>query len=96
MTLHNLKDLELYFRKEKIFDLLNVNKIGVFGSFTRDEVFNDIDLMIEDDVKPEALIFFANKLKQEITIPVDVVLSKYAEPIILYRAKQDMKYATRE
>ncbi len=96
MTLHNLKDLELYFRKKKIFDLLNVNKIGVFGSFTRDEVFNDIDLMIEDDVKPEALIFFANKLKQEITIPVDVVLSKYAEPIILYRAKQDMKYATRE
>jgi predicted nucleotidyltransferase len=96
MTLHSLKDLELYFRKEKIFDLLNVNRIGVFGSFTRNEAFNDIDLMIEDDVKPEALIVFANKLKNEIKIPVDVVLSKYAEPIILYRAKQDMKYATRE
>ena len=96
MTVRNLKDLELYFRKEKIFDLLNVNRIGVFGSFTRDGVFNDIDLMIEDDVKPEALIVFTNKLKHEIKIPVDVVISKYAEPIILYRAKQDMKYATRE
>jgi len=96
MILHNLKDLELYFRKEKIFDLLNVNRIGVFGSFIRDEAFNDIDLMIEDDVNPEALIVFANKLKHEIKIPVDVVLSKYAEPIILHRAKQDMKYATRE
>lgn len=96
MTLTNLNDLELYLRREKIFDLLEINKIGVFGSFARNEAFNDIDLMIEGDVKTEALIYLRKKLKNEIQTPVDIVLSKYTEPIILHRAKQDIKYATRE
>ncbi|HEY2725828.1 MAG TPA: nucleotidyltransferase domain-containing protein [Parafilimonas sp.] len=96
MTINNLADLESYLRQEKIFDLLRISRIGVFGSFARGESFNDIDVIIEDEVNAEALIHFTKKLKTEIQTPVDIVLSKYAEPIILYRAKQDIKYATRE
>jgi predicted nucleotidyltransferase len=65
----------------------------VFGSFARNEKFRDIDLLIEDNVSLDSLISFQNILKNDIDIPVDIVLSKYAEPIILYRAKHDLKYA---
>ncbi|HEY5463125.1 MAG TPA: nucleotidyltransferase domain-containing protein [Hanamia sp.] len=93
MEIKNLKDLENYFKKADLFALLGVNRIGVFGSFARNEKFNDIDLLIEDDVNSESLISFQKILKQNINVPVDIVLSKYAEPIILYRAQQDLKYA---
>ncbi len=93
MEIKNLKDLENYSKKADLFALLGVNKIGVFGSLARNEKFNDIDLLIEDDVNSESLISFQKILKQNINVPVDIVLSKYAEPIILYRAQQDLKYA---
>lgn len=94
MEIKNLKQLEQYFGKSNLFSLLNVNKIGVFGSFARNEKFNDIDLLIEDDINLESLIFFRDILKRDISIPVDIILSKYSELIILFRAKQDLKYAT--
>jgi len=93
MEIKNLKDLENYFKKADLFALLGVNRIGVFGSFARNEKFNDIDLLIEDDVNSESLVSFQKILKQNINVPVDIVLNKYAEPIILYRAQQDLKYA---
>lgn len=94
MEIKNLKQLEQYFRNANLFSLLNVDKIGVFGSFARNEKFNDIDLLIESDVNLESLISFRDLLKRDISTPVDIILSKYAEPIILFRAKQDLKYAT--
>ena len=93
MLIQNIHDLENYLRKENLFELLGINRIGVFGSFARNERFKDIDLLIEDEVNLESLISFQKILKKDIAVPVDVVLSKYAEPIILYRAKQDLKYA---
>ena len=93
MLIQNIHDLENYLRKENLFELLGINRIGVFGSFARNERFKDIDLLIEDEVNLESLISFQKILKKDIAVPVDVVLSKYAEPNILYRAKQDLKYA---
>lgn len=93
MKIEDLNDLEKYFRKKNIFTLLGVKKIGVFGSFARNETFKDIDLLIEEPVSLESLISLQKILKKDIEIPIDIVLSKYAEPIILYRAKQDLKYA---
>ena len=93
MEIKNIHDLENYFRKANLFTLLGVTKIGVFGSFARNEKFKDIDLLIEDNVNLNSLISFQNILKRDINIPVDIILSKYAEPIILYRAKQDLRYA---
>ena len=95
MEIKNLNDLEKFFQKKDLFSLLGVNRIGVFGSFARNEKFKDIDLLIEDEVKLESLISFQEILKQNIEVPVDIVLTKYAEPIILFRARQDLKYAKR-
>ena len=96
MEIKNVKQLENYLRETRLFDLLGINRIGVFGSFARKEKFKDIDLLIEDDVHLDSLISFRDILKKDIQVPVDIVLSKYAEPIILFRAKQDIKYATRQ
>lgn len=93
MEIKNIHELESYLRKANLFNLLGVSKVGVFGSFARNEKFNDIDLLIEDNVNLESLMSFQKILKKDIDIPVDIILSKYAEPIILYRAKQDIKYA---
>lgn len=93
MIIQNIEQLENYFRSANLFELLGVTKIGVFGSFARNESFKDIDLLIEGDVRLESLISFQNILQRDINVPVDVVLTKYAEPIILYRAKQEIKYA---
>ena len=95
MEIRNFNELEKYLREAHLFDLLGITKIGVFGSFARKEKFKDIDLLIEDDVNLESLISFRDILKKDIPVPVDIVLSKYAEPIILFRARQDVKYATR-
>jgi hypothetical protein len=95
MEIKNVKQLENYFRKTQLFDLPGIARIGVFGSFARKEEFKDIDLLIEDDVNLDSLISFRDILKRDIQVPVDIVLSKYAEPGILFRAKQDLKYATR-
>lgn len=96
MEIKNITQLENYFRETHLFDLLGVNRIGVFGSFVREENFHDIDLLIEDNVALESLVSFQRRLKEDIRVPVDIVLSKYAEPIILFRARQDLKYATRQ
>jgi predicted nucleotidyltransferase len=96
MELNNIYELEQYFRKENIFEMLNTDKIAVFGSFARNEPFNDIDLIIEDDTNTKALISFSEKLKSEVKTSFDIVIAKYAEPIILLRAKKDIKYITRE
>jgi predicted nucleotidyltransferase len=37
MEIKNLKDLEKFFQKKNLLALLGVNKIGVFGSFARNE-----------------------------------------------------------
>jgi len=95
MKINNISELENYFRKANLFNLPGVSRIGVFGSFARKEKFKDIDLLIEDNISLESLISFQNILQQDIDVLVDIILSKYAEPIILYRAQQDLKYAKR-
>jgi len=50
-------------------------------------------LLIEEDVSAETLIRFQNKLSKDIHTPIDIVISKFAEPIILLRARKDVKYA---
>ncbi len=37
MEIKNVNQLENYFRKGNLFGLPGVNRVGVFGSFARDE-----------------------------------------------------------
>ena len=70
MLIQNIHELENYLRKENLFELLGINRIGVFGSFARNEGFKDIDLLIEDEVSLESLISFQKILKKDIAVPV--------------------------
>lgn len=87
--------LQQYLRKNQIFSKYDLKKIGIFGSFARDEEnANDIDILIEDDIDPDNLIQLKMLLENSFQKRVDIVLKKFANPIILYRAQKDLHYAT--
>ncbi len=92
---NNIANIQQYLRNNQLFSRFNLHKIGFFGSFARDEEnANDIDILIEDDIDPEKLIELKDLLETSLQKKVDVVLKKFANPIILYRAQKDLQYAT--
>ncbi|MDR0333623.1 MAG: nucleotidyltransferase domain-containing protein [Dysgonamonadaceae bacterium] len=93
---NNVSNIQQYLRDNQLFTQFDLHKIGFFGSFARDdENANDIDILIEDDIEPEKVIEFKTLLENSFQKKVDVVLKKFANPIILYRAQKDLQYATR-
>ena len=92
---NNISILQHYFRSNQVFTNYNLKRIGIFGSFARnDENANDIDILIEDDIDPDNLIHLKMQLENSFHKKVDIVLSKFANPIILHRAQKDLHYAT--
>ena len=96
MTISDFQALQLYLREQDIFNRFGLSRIGVFGSFVRGERFQDLDLLIEDDIPYIDLIAFRDTLQTDLTIPVDLMLLKYAEPIIFRSALKDVRYAVSE
>lgn len=88
-----LKDLFEIFKEIDLYNTYGVQKIGIFGSFARGESFNDIDIYIEDDIEFIKLMKLKNTLESLSGIQFDIITKKNAEPVILYRAFKDMKYA---
>lgn len=88
----NINELEDLLNNYHYFDLIGVDKIGVFGSFARGEESNDIDLLLEDVPHKEKLIDIKDELEKKIGKKIDIVLTDLANPIILHRAKKDLKY----
>jgi predicted nucleotidyltransferase len=92
----NVLHIQQFLRKNNLFSRYNVQKIGVFGSFARNEAnAHDIDILIEDDIEPEKIIELKESLERYFQKDVDVVMKKFANPIILHRAQKDLQYATR-
>lgn len=91
MTLENFKD---FLKKERIFDKYNVDRIGIFGSLARGENGNDIDILVED-MDYRKWIAFKKDLEDNYHLSLDIVLEKYANPIVLMRAKKEIIYVTR-
>ncbi len=96
MPVNDFSSLQKYLRDNQVFDRFGLNRIGVFGSFVRGEVYNDIDLLIDEDIPYKQLIALRELLQTELNTPIDVMLKRYAEPIILHRALTDIQYATRQ
>ena len=93
--MNNISILQQYLRNNRIFSKYNLNRIGIFGSFARDdENANDIDILIEDEIDIDKLIQLKMLLEDSFQRKVDIVLTKFANPIILYRAQKDLHYAT--
>jgi len=95
MNIETINALEKAIRKENLLEKYNLEKIGVFGSFARGEKANDIDFYIDlDNYNVKNLINLKRDLEKITEKEVDIMLKKYANPIVLYRAEKDMKYVT--
>jgi len=95
MRIETIAALEEAIRTENLLKKHNLEKIGIFGSFARGEKANDIDFYIDnDDYSLNNLINLQKDLEKITEMDVDIMLKKYANPIILYRAQRDMKYVT--
>ena len=95
MIIESIRALEEAIKEENLLKKHNLDKIGVFGSFARGEKANDIDFYIDiDDYNVKNLVNLKHDLEKLTEKEIDIMLKKYANPIILHRAKKDMKYVT--
>jgi predicted nucleotidyltransferase len=95
MNIETVNALEKAIKNERLLEKYNLDKIGVFGSFARGERANDIDFYIDmDNYNVKNLINLKKDLEEITEKEVDIMLKKYANPIVLYRAEKDMKYVT--
>jgi predicted nucleotidyltransferase len=95
MNIKTIDALDMALKNDGLLKKHHLDKIGVFGSFARGEESNDIDFYIDsDDYCVEDLLNLKDDLEKITQKRVDIMLKKYANPIILYRAEKDMKYVT--
>jgi predicted nucleotidyltransferase len=89
-----LTELETLLRQKKVFDRFGLSQLGVFGSFARNEPYNDIDFLLEQDqdLNYTTRQRLKRSLQSILKIKIDLVPEKFADPIILYRARKDLKY----
>lgn len=79
----------------RLFEKFNLNKIGIFGSAVRGEQSNDIDILIEENIDYRMLSVFRDELQELMNKRIDIVIAKYANPIVLHRALKEIVYVTR-
>ncbi|GHB72248.1 nucleotidyltransferase family protein [Persicitalea jodogahamensis] len=90
-----VQELENLLRQENIFEEFDIQRLGLFGSFARGESYRDIDILLEKQMDYRLRERLRTKLQDLLETEVDLVPEKFADPIILYRAQQDLKYVTR-
>ena len=96
MQVTDFNSLQNFLRDKSVFQQYDLNRIGVFGSFARGEKFKDLDLLVEGNENDfKKFLALKNYLETELKLPVDIMIEKFADPIIIYRARKDMKYVTR-
>ncbi|MDR2481146.1 MAG: nucleotidyltransferase domain-containing protein [Spirochaetaceae bacterium] len=95
MNIETINALEKAIKDENLLKKYELEKIGVFGSFARGEPANDIDFYIDaENYNLKNVINLKKDLEKITAKEVDIMLKKYANPIVLYRAQKDMKYVT--
>lgn len=90
-----VQELETILRREKIFEEFSINRLGLFGSFARGENYQDIDILLEQNMDYKRREQLKIKLQTILNIKVDLVPEKFADPIILYRAHKELKYVNK-
>ena len=86
------EDIAHILKKNNIFQMLGVNRIGIFGSYARGEKYKDIDLLLDEDPGYNKRELLKQIVENEMHIPCDVVVKNKLEPIILYYLNKDLKY----
>jgi len=91
----SVESLAQIIRESGVLQRFGIQHLGVFGSFARHEQANDIDLFIEDDISLEDAMAFKKELAPLVGYRLDIMLKRFANPIVLYRAQKDMYYVER-
>lgn len=86
----NVETFSEIVRNNRLFKKYGIGKMSLFGSFVKGGSFNDIDILVEDAKDYDALIEFKQELESLTKKKIDIVIKKFANPIILYRAQKDM------
>jgi predicted nucleotidyltransferase len=86
----DVKTLVELLRNSRLLNKYGIKKISLFGSFIKGKNFNDIDILIEEAQNYDALVEFKQELEILTNKKIDLVLKKFANPIVLYRAQKDM------
>ncbi len=76
----------------QMFELLELNRIGVFGSFARGQRFHDIDLLLESEPGYEKRQILSNIVSDAMMKPCDVVVLDKLEPIIKHYILREILY----
>jgi predicted nucleotidyltransferase len=93
ILVRNFSDFQDFIKNSKLLTKYNLDKLGVFGSFARKEInFHDIDILVEKEIDLHSALSLKDDLEKGMNLKVDLVLKKYANPIILHRAKKDLIY----
>ncbi len=89
----NISDFQIFLTNSKILSKYNLDRLGVFGSFAReDSNFHDVDILIEKDIDFQSALSLKEELEKSLNLKIDLVLKKYANPIILHRANKELIY----
>ncbi|MBA1335370.1 MAG: hypothetical protein HPY66_0992 [Firmicutes bacterium] len=90
-----ITELENTMIQNNLFERFSLSRIGVFGSTARGEQSNDIDILIEDNVDYKSLSELRDELQRLMNKRIDIVIARYANPIVLHRAKKEVVYVTK-
>ena len=91
-SVHSVDDFSSLIQKSDLAKRFHISKLGIFGSFARGEKSNDIDLLIEGSISLDEALDLKLELERLTGTQIDIVLSQYANPIVLHRAKKDLRY----
>jgi hypothetical protein len=73
----------------RILERYHLRDLILYGSFARGEAARDIDILVEDDADVESLLELKQELEGLSGLPVDLVLKRFANPIVMVRARRD-------
>ncbi len=90
--LNCVDEFEELLKRSELLNRFSINRLGLFGSFSRNEPANDIDLLIDDDISLEKAMQFQHALEALIDNRLDIMIKRFANPIILYRAMKEIRY----
>jgi predicted nucleotidyltransferase len=90
-----ITELEDAMIQNNLFERFSLSRIGVFGSAARGEQSNDIDILIEDSVDYRLLSALRDELQRLMNKRIDIIIARYANPIVLHRAKKEVVYVTK-
>lgn len=90
-----IAELEDIMVQNDLFKKFSLSKVGIFGSAARGEASNDIDILIEDNVDYRSLYLLREELQRLTNKRIDIVIAKYANPIVLHRARKEIVYVAK-